>query len=282
MSSTSRSGSPAGGCPSITRARCGPRSWKTLPWLEDEPEAGIHSIHGAASGNGWERPGGGSGGMLNLSRRTRLVLRVPVSRAGETAALCGRRLDVGGCELTTGERQPRWLKPAGAVFARYVVDEEGGDEERFVERVVSELRARSVTARKLLCGRSHRIESDQGMHATRSLLVADLGRDESLALQCRGIGPGRLLGCGLFVPHKGRGPRPENGRCVIRHMAIPAQHPEPADPSGGWSMMRDSSRHGSAAGGQRRIRGRRGARRAGGRSARGRPSRAADSHEEPR
>ena len=177
-----------------------------LPWLEDEPEAGIHSIHGAASGNGWERPGGGSGAMLNLSRRTRLVLRVPVRRAGETAALCGRRLDVGGCELATGERQPRRLKPAGTVFARYVVDEEGGDEERFMERVVSELRARSVAARKLLCGRSHRIESAQGAHVTRSLLIADLGRDESLALQCRGIGPGRLLGCGLFVPHKDVGP----------------------------------------------------------------------------
>ena len=175
---------------------------EVLPWLEDEPEAGIHSIHGAASGNGWERPGRGSGEMLNLSRRTRLVLRVPGRRLRETAALCGRRLDVGGCELTTGERQPRRLKPAGAVFARYVVDEEGGDEERFLERVVSELRARSVAARKLLCGRSHRIGSDQGMHATRSLLVADLGRDESLMLQCRGIGPGRLLGCGLFVPHK--------------------------------------------------------------------------------
>ena len=179
-----------------------------LPWIEEEPEAGIHSIHGAASGNGWERPGGGAGGMLNLSRRTRLVLRMPVRRAGEAAALCGRRLDVGGgCALTTGgEWQPRRLKPAGAVFARYVVDEEDGDEERFVERVVSELEKRSVAARKLLCGRSHRIESAQGVHATRSLLIADLDRDESLALQCRGIGPGRLLGCGLFVPHKDVGP----------------------------------------------------------------------------
>ena len=179
---------------------------KVLPWLEDEPEAGIHSIHGAASGNGWERPGGESGGMLNLSRRTRLVLRVPVRRVGETAALCGRRLDAGGCELTTGERQPRRLRPAGTIFARYVVDEEGGDEERFVDRVVSELRARSVAARKLLCGRSHRIESAHGAQTTRSLLIADLGRDESLMLQCRGIGPGRLLGCGLFVPHKDVGP----------------------------------------------------------------------------
>ena len=179
---------------------------KILPWLEDEPDAGIHSIHGAASGNGWERPGGESGGMLNLSRRTRLVLRVPVWRAAETAALCGRRLDAGGCELATGERQPRRLKPAGAVFARYVVDEEDGDEERFVERVASELRERSVSARKLLCGRLHRIGSAHGVHTTRSLLIADLGRDESLALQCRGVGPGRLLGCGLFVPHKDVGP----------------------------------------------------------------------------
>ena len=50
---------------------------EVLPWLEDEPAAGIHSIHGAASGNGWERPGSDPGGMLNLSRRTPLVLRVP-------------------------------------------------------------------------------------------------------------------------------------------------------------------------------------------------------------
>ena len=181
---------------------------RVLPWLEDEPDAGIHSIHGAASGNGWERPDRGSGGMLNLSRRTPLVLRVPIRRAGQTVSLCGRRLDVGGCALTTGERQPRRLKPAGTVFARYVVDEEGADEERFLARVVSELQERSVTARRLLCGRLHRIESAHGVHAVRGLLIADLGRDESLALQCRGVGPGRLLGCGLFVPHKDIGPAP--------------------------------------------------------------------------
>ena len=177
-----------------------------LPWLEDEPGAGIHSIHGAASGNGWERPGSEPGGMLNLSRRTPLVLRVPVHRAGDADTLCGRRLDIGGCELTTGTRQRRELRPAGTVFARYVVDEAGGDEERFVEHVASELETRSVTARKLLCGRSHRIESAHGMLTARSLLIAELDHDESLAIQCSGVGPGRLLGCGLFVPHKDIGP----------------------------------------------------------------------------
>ena len=135
-----------------------------------------------------------------------LFFRVPVHRAGDTDALCGRRLDVGGCQLTTGARQRRELRPAGTVFARYVVDEASGDEERFVERVASELEARSVTARKLLCGRSHRIGLAHGMLTARSLLIADLGHDESLAIQCSGIGPGRLLGCGLFVPHKDIGP----------------------------------------------------------------------------
>ena len=177
-----------------------------LPWLEDEPDAGIHSIHGAASGNGWERPGVGSGGVLHLSRRTPLILRVPVQRAGDTEALHARRLDIGGYELVTGARQPRALKPASTVFARYVMDEEGGDEAHFIERVASQLEARSIAARKLLCGRSCRIDSAHGVLTARSVLIADLDRDESLAIQCRGIGPGRLLGCGLFIPHKDIGP----------------------------------------------------------------------------
>ena len=179
---------------------------KFLPWLENEPAAGIHSIHGAASGNGWERPGRESGELLPLSRRTRMVLRVPVGRVEETSVLCERRLDIGGCEVVTGTREPRALRPAGTVFARYVVDEEDGDEERFVEHVASALGAFSVSARKLLCGRSHWIASAERVLTTRSLMVAELRAEESIAIQSRGIGPGRLLGCGLFVPHKDIGP----------------------------------------------------------------------------
>ena len=179
---------------------------KVLPWLEDEPGAGIHSIHGAASGNGWERPGRGTGEVLSLSRRTRLVLRVPVRRGEATSVLCERRLDIDGCEVVTGTWRRRPLRPAGTVFARYVVDEECGDEERFTERVASALGALSVSARKLLCGRSHRIVSAERVLTARSLMIADLGPEESLAVQSSGIGPGRLLGCGLFVPHKDIGP----------------------------------------------------------------------------
>ncbi|MBT4668468.1 MAG: hypothetical protein HOC17_04305, partial [Candidatus Ruthia sp.] len=42
-----------------------------------------------------------------------------------------------------------------------------------------------------------------GIIHTRSLMVADLRKAESVKLQEQGIGKHRLLGCGLFVPQKG-------------------------------------------------------------------------------
>jgi CRISPR/Cas system CSM-associated protein Csm4 (group 5 of RAMP superfamily) len=33
-------------------------------------------------------------------------------------------------------------------------------------------------------------------------MLADLAVEESVRLQQRGLGPGRTLGCGLFLPHK--------------------------------------------------------------------------------
>ena len=50
---------------------------RALPWLQQEPRAAVHSIFGAASGNGWVRPADVPGELLQLSRRTRLSLRLP-------------------------------------------------------------------------------------------------------------------------------------------------------------------------------------------------------------
>ncbi len=66
-----------------------------LPWFADEPQAGLHTVHGAASGAGWKRPEG-EDALLQLSHRTRLVLRLPESRLADAAALTGQTLDVAG------------------------------------------------------------------------------------------------------------------------------------------------------------------------------------------
>ena len=51
-----------------------------LPWLPNEPQAGIHLIHVAESGNGWYRPEDPDNEVLVVSRRTRMALRLPKER----------------------------------------------------------------------------------------------------------------------------------------------------------------------------------------------------------
>lgn len=174
-----------------------------LPWLETEVLAGIHQIHVAASGNGWYRPEEGGDALLYLSRRTRLILRVPRGRSDEAQALSGRRLEIEGHALEVGKAQVKPISASPTLYARYVLSPYGEDEERFLQESVESLRALGLRVRKALCGKSHRIRTMEEPLYARSLMLADLSVEDSLTLQDKGLGPGRLLGCGLFIPHKG-------------------------------------------------------------------------------
>ena len=65
-----------------------------LPWFAAEARAGLHLIHGADSGSGWMRPEDPNA-LLQLSRRTRLMLRLPRHRLGDAGALLGAQDGVG-------------------------------------------------------------------------------------------------------------------------------------------------------------------------------------------
>ena len=53
---------------------------EVLPWLAEEDQAGVHLIHGASSGSGWQRPDEEGEGFMHLSRRSRMYLRLPKTR----------------------------------------------------------------------------------------------------------------------------------------------------------------------------------------------------------
>ncbi len=178
-----------------------------LPWFDDEPLAGIHLIHGAGSQNGWYRPEETPDAVLHLSRRARMTLRVPIARVAAARGLRGAKLNIGGKHsLVVGEAQVKILDASATLFARYVAATEDEDEESFVHWVAEELKGMGIRVRKILCGKSHFINISDGRLFTRSVMVADLDREESLRLQHRGIGPHRKLGCGLFIPHKSIAP----------------------------------------------------------------------------
>lgn len=173
----------------------------SLPWIKDEPEAGVHQIHGAASGNGWERPADGE--LIHLSRRTRMHLRIPVARVDQANELVGKTLDIDGHSITVGKMETKSIDPFSTLFARYIVSSAQMSEDDFLRWVVDELKSRDIQARKLLCGIGHEFEANGENIKTRSLMIADLDKVTSIALQEKGIGPHRHFGCGIFIPHKG-------------------------------------------------------------------------------
>ena len=88
------------------------------------------------------------------------------------------------------------------LFCRFVSCNEDLPEENFLEEVQTELRAYKVNINKALCGQSKRISFGEKSLYTRSLMIADLTKEEAVILQEEGVGKHRLFGCGIFLPHK--------------------------------------------------------------------------------
>ncbi len=179
---------------------------EVLPWIDEEPMAGIHLIHGAESGNGWMRPEDTNNELLYLSKRSRMTLRIPGNRVEDAGELTGAVLDIDGHRLEVGKMKTRLFSVLPTQFARYVVVPDGidhEDEEAFMRYAAEQLQALEVPVRKLLCGMAHVIRHTEGDLYTRSLMLADLEPEQAVRLQQSGIGSHRKMGCGLFLPHKG-------------------------------------------------------------------------------
>jgi CRISPR-associated protein Cas6 len=172
-----------------------------LPWFADELQAGLHTIHGAASGAGWQRPEG-EDAELQLPRRARLVLRLPGHRLADAAALTGRTLDVAGSQIRVGRLSARALPRIASLFSRSVMFEGAADESAFLAAATEGLRALGVEASTMLCGRDVTLATPDGTYRTRSLMLTVATPAQSLALQRHGLGEARKLGCGVFIPHK--------------------------------------------------------------------------------
>ena len=157
--------------------------YKVLPWIAEDPEIGIHQIHGAATGNGWER--------------------VPREKIEDAKQISGESLDISGYSVEIGEASVKLLNPIQTLFSRYIIGPQHLDEDQFLEWMVDELKQRNIHVRKMLCGIGHTITTQDGAVETRSVMIADLDKTTSLSLQETGIGPGRHFGCGIFLPHKG-------------------------------------------------------------------------------
>lgn len=160
------------------------------PWIADSPHAGVHPLRGTRIADG---------GLL-LARRAKLVVRMPRDRVCAASVLEGATLDLGVATVKVGQGTFRKFRSAPTLYSPRVAM--GADEEdAFCVRVGAALELLAVR-RPFLCGRRVEVDFDGHTHKAFSVAVHGLDDAQSLLLQRVGLGAGRHVGCGLFVPHK--------------------------------------------------------------------------------
>lgn len=160
------------------------------PWLESEPLAGIQGIKLVP----------GLDPMAMLSRRTRLLLRLSRQRATELLSGPTMTLQVAGQALQVDVPHVRELVPHTTLYA-YRVAAADADEVAFMAGVTRALTELGVGGERV-CGKRQQLSLTSGVVTTFSLMLHGLAPEPSLHLQLHGIGSHRLLGCGIFIPHK--------------------------------------------------------------------------------
>ena len=175
---------------------------KKIPSIRDIDNLAIHSIHGAESGAGWERPQT----EIHLSKRTRFAIRTPVEHSEKFFALDGKVLNVGEYEMTLSKPNIKKLISPDTLFCRAVVISNNKDEEEFLKSINESLSSMNIHVKKMLCGKEHIIKTPTKNLVGKTLLITDLEKKDSIKIQELGIGIGKLYGCGIFLPHKSIAP----------------------------------------------------------------------------
>lgn len=164
-----------------------------LTWIAEEQRAGIHPLRGTTE----------SGDRLMLSRRAQLVLRLPDARIDEARMLSGSRLELGG-KVEVGEGVVRPLAPYHVLYSPFVST--GDDNERDLLAAATQLVAAASIECKLIVGKRREAAYQTSYINGHSLMLHGLSPEHSLLVQSIGVGKHRLLGCGVFVPHKSIAP----------------------------------------------------------------------------
>ena len=175
---------------------------EVLPQLKDDKFAGIHPINGAESGNGWERSSDPSQ-LIYLSRRQKMTIRISNDYLAEAEKLSGQTIIVAGHEVELGKTSIKKLSDLPTTFCRSIMIDSRMDEDEFLKWAYNDLKSLGIEVQKMMAGKERVVSlPDGGERITRSLMVAELKQAESVLLQQHGLGEGRILGCGIFLPQK--------------------------------------------------------------------------------
>ena len=164
---------------------------RILPAVHCDNGIAIHPIGGQQIGNR----------QLQLTDRSRLIIRVASHQIGELIALAGKQINLAGTPLWIGVPRAFSLTPATALRSRLVTTKNCQDQSRFEQEFRRQLDALFVRPESLFTivkRKTLRVKDKEIVGY--ELIVEGLIEEESLSIQETGIGGRRHMGCGVFTP----------------------------------------------------------------------------------
>lgn len=140
---------------------------------------------------------------IQLSKSSRLIIRVATSDIATWLPLAGKTLEVVGAKLQIGVPEIRSLIPSTALRSRLVTTKNCQDQSRFELELRKQMTTLGVSEHAIVAiGKRRTIRIRDKEVVGYEVIVEGLTADESLAIQSIGLGGRRHMGCGVFVPHR--------------------------------------------------------------------------------
>ncbi|MGA3115402.1 MAG: type I-MYXAN CRISPR-associated protein Cas6/Cmx6 [Syntrophobacteraceae bacterium] len=158
-----------------------------LPCIHEDREIGLKLIRGRYIGNG----------ILDISPKSELILRLPASRIAIYIALAGKTLEVIGHRLGVGIPNTRTLMPSVALSSPLVTTKNGTEQARFEAEIKNQMENLGLKGR-IAIGKRRTFQVHGKQVVGYSVLVSELTAEESIRLQENGLGGRRKMGCGVF------------------------------------------------------------------------------------
>ncbi len=183
---------------------------RALPSVHEPNKIGIHPIRGRLVGDR----------RMQICDFSRLTIRVAPERIPDLLPLARTQLNIAGTPIGMRVPEVHALKPATALRSRLVTIKVSGDrsetrppdEASFLTAVRRQLDTLNVSSEaQLTLGKRRTLRIKDKEVVGYELLVSALTAQESIALQERGLGGRRHMGCGIFVPFNPRTDESDGG-----------------------------------------------------------------------
>ena len=141
---------------------------------------------------------------INLTYRSKLLIRLPAEKIPFVYSFSGKSLTIGKHKIRLGIPEMNFLQPKSKLRSHIVVISNYQEPDPFFQAAQRQLDELNIQAESKLIANQEGIPKRKTIKVNQTLVgfgleITNLGEEDSLVLQEKGLGGKQKMGCGVFV-----------------------------------------------------------------------------------